>query len=142
MQLCTSIDNTAWGQWIAKMSYDPSLYGLITLLSMLNQQFTAPSAFLQHVYCLENLQQASENLEYFRNQAILCAHNDTVTEHNTQILAQLPEQACRFDSMNITDVNDDSGVHELPVEFLTSLNSAELPPITLELKIGAPVMLL
>ena len=37
MRLCTGIDNTAWGQWIAKMSYDPSLHGLITLPSMLNQ---------------------------------------------------------------------------------------------------------
>ena len=83
MWLCTSINNIAWDQWITKMSYDPSLYGLITLPLMLNQQFTIPSAFLQHVYCLENLQQASENPKYFKNQAILCAHNNTAAEHNT-----------------------------------------------------------
>ena len=142
MWLCTSINNTAWGQWIAKMSYDPSLHELITLPSMLNQQFTAPSAFLQHVYCLEDLQQASENPEYFRNRAILCAHNDTAAEHNTQILAQLPGQVCKFHSVDTTDANDDSGVHELPVEFLASLNPAGLPPATLELKIEASVMLL
>ena len=56
---------------------------------MLNQWFTVFSAFLQHVYCLKNLQQASENPEYFRNWVILCAHNDTAVEHNTQILVQL-----------------------------------------------------
>ena len=124
------------------MSYDPSLHGLITLLSMLNQWFTALSAFLQHVYCLKDLQQASENSEYFRNWVIFCAHNDTVAEHNTQILTQFSEQACRFNSVNTTDVNDDSDVHELPVEFLTSLNPAELLSATLELKIRAFVMLL
>ena len=44
--------------------------------------------------------------------------------------------------MNITDVNDDSGVHELSAEFLISLNSAELPFIILKFKIEAFVMLL
>ena len=67
MRLYTSIVNTTWGQWIAKMSYDPLFYRLITLSSILNQQFTAISVFLQYVYCLENLQQASKNPEYFRN---------------------------------------------------------------------------
>ena len=109
---------------------------------MLNQQFTALSAFLQHIYCLKNLQQTSENSEYFKNQTIFCAHNDTAAEHNTQILTQLFEQVCKFHSVNTTDVNDDSDVHELSVKFLTSLNSAELPPVTLELKVRASVMLL
>ena len=44
--------------------------------------------------------------------------------------------------MNITDVNDDSGVYKLPAEFLASLNSAGLPSATLELKVEASVMLL
>ena len=33
-------------------------------------------------------------------------------------------------------------MHELSVKFLANLNSAGLPPVTLELKVGAPVMLL
>ena len=44
--------------------------------------------------------------------------------------------------MNTTDVNDDSDVHELPVKFLASLNPAGLPPVILEFKVEASVMLL
>ena len=44
--------------------------------------------------------------------------------------------------MNITDVNNDSGVYELPAEFLISLNSAELLSATFEFKIETFIMLL
>ena len=44
--------------------------------------------------------------------------------------------------MDTTDVNDNSSVHELSVEFLTSLNPAELSSVTLEFKIRVPVILL
>ena len=142
MRLYISIVNTVWNQWIAKMLYNPSFHELIILLLILNQWFTATSVFLQHVYCLKNLQQASENPEYFRNWVIFCTHNDTAAEHNTQILAQLSEQICKFHSVNTTDVNDDSDVHKLSVKFLASLNPAELPSAILELKIKAFVMLL
>ena len=55
---------------------------------------------------------------------------------------QFSGQVCKFHSVDITDANDDSGVHELPVKFLASLNPAELPSVTLELKVEASVMLL
>ena len=55
---------------------------------------------------------------------------------------QLSGQVCKFNSVDITDVNDDSDVHKLFVEFLINLNSAELPSAILELKIEISVMLL
>ena len=73
---------------------------------------------------------------------IFCTHNNTAAEHNIQIFMQFSEQICKFHSVNITDVNDDFGVHELSVEFLTSLNPAELPFMTFKLKVEASVMLL
>ena len=44
--------------------------------------------------------------------------------------------------MNITNVNNDLDIHKLPVEFLVSLNSAELFSAIFEFKIRASVMLL
>ena len=65
-----------------------------------------------------------------------------MTEHNIQIFMQFSEQICRFHSVNITDVNDDLSVHKLFIEFLISLNSAELLSVILKFKIEASVMLL
>ena len=73
---------------------------------------------------------------------ILCTHNDTVAEHNTQILTQFFKQICKFNSVNITDVNNNLDVHKLSVEFLINLNFAELLSAIFKFKIKVFIMLL
>ncbi|CEI98201.1 hypothetical protein RMCBS344292_12316 [Rhizopus microsporus] len=45
-------------------------------------------------------------------------------------------------STDTADINDADGLHTIPAEYLQSLDPSDLPPLQLEQKVGAPVMLL
>ncbi len=69
--------------------------------------------------------------------------NDTVAALNDYILQQMHGDVQTYNSMDTADVNDSvEGHDELPVEYLQSLNPAGLPPARLQLKLGAPIILL
>ncbi|CEG85021.1 hypothetical protein RMATCC62417_18756 [Rhizopus microsporus] len=55
---------------------------------------------------------------------------------------KIPGEKVTLLSTDSADINDADGLHTIPAEYLHSLNPSGLPPSQLELKVGAPTMLL
>lgn len=83
-----------------------------------------------------------DNPDFFRSRSILTWRNDTVADLNSQVLEDLPGEEQIFEFVNQVDYTEENGTrnnaHELPTEFLQSINVASFPPPQLRLKIGTP----
>lgn len=88
----------------------------------------------------DNVQMHFRNQQWMRERAILAPKNDAVFRINTQLLNLLPTDAKVFKSFDT--VEDPTEAIHYPLEFLNSLQPSGLPPHKLELKIGAPIVLL
>ena len=86
------------------------------------------------------LQHNFENARWLSVRAILAPKNDTVNHINRKLLQLLPGDVMSYKS--IDTVPEAEQVVNYPVEFLTSLQPAGLPPHVLNLKKGAPVILM
>jgi hypothetical protein len=93
---------------------------------------------LQEVF--PNLSQHFKDHSWLRERAILAPKNDNVILINKQLLGHLPGTLHIYKSVDTVCATDDT-VH-YPTEFLNSLRPSGVPPHILELKIGAPIMLL
>nr|GEW91589.1 DNA helicase [Tanacetum cinerariifolium] len=83
--------------------------------------------------------------EDLQKKVIVCPKNKTADMINTHILSLLNhERRVYLSSDEATPHGNDGGETELlyPNEYLNTLNFARLPPHRLELKIGAPIILL
>ena len=81
-----------------------------------------------------------QNLVWLQERAILAPKNDSVKAINWSLQNLLPGAEMVYSS--IDSVIDSSEAVEYPTEFLNSLCPSGLPPHTLRLKTGTPVMLL
>ncbi|CAO3684804.1 unnamed protein product [Rhizopus microsporus] len=61
---------------------------------------------------------------------------------NMAVTENMPGEKVTLLSTDSADINDADGLHTIPAEYLHSLNPSGLPPSQLELKVGAPIMLL
>ncbi|XP_028774121.1 uncharacterized protein LOC114731164 [Neltuma alba] len=83
--------------------------------------------------------------QYFNDRAILASHIETVNQINEHMCAMLPGELHDFFSCDsVCKSNEDcDGMDNLyPTEFLNTINCSGMPPHKLQLKIGAPIMLL
>uniref|UniRef100_UPI00358E6312 ATP-dependent DNA helicase PIF1-like n=2 Tax=Myxine glutinosa TaxID=7769 RepID=UPI00358E6312 len=87
-----------------------------------------------------SLSQNYKNHEWLCERAILAPKNDIVQDINATIIQQLPDQSTWYKSVD-TVVDLDDAVN-YPTEFLNSLQPTGVPPHNLQLKVGAPIMLL
>ena len=78
--------------------------------------------------------------EYMSNRAILCPKNDEVDYVNSKILAVLPAEEKIYYSAD--SVGSDDNPANFPVEFLNSQTCNGMPPHSLRLKVGVPIILL
>lgn len=78
--------------------------------------------------------------QWLSERAILAPLNETVTKINNKLTACMTSAPKTYVSVN-SAVSEDDATH-YPVEFLNSIELAGLPPHTLTLKIGMPVMVL
>lgn len=81
-----------------------------------------------------------KNHDWLRERAILAPKNDHVNEINFKIQEKLPGAITAYQSMD-SPMNQDDAVN-YPIEFLNSLNPPGMPPHRLNLKVGAPIILL
>jgi ATP-dependent DNA helicase PIF1 len=124
------------------MSYNSSLQGNIVLPPCIHQ-ITRLTEFISRIYRDEDIQRPNLNSQvYFGERAILASRNDTVDTINEIVLDKMPGEKVTLLSTGSADINDADGLHTVPAEYLQSPNPFGLPPSKLELKVGAPVMLL
>jgi ATP-dependent DNA helicase PIF1 len=135
-------NDTAFARFLADMSYNSSLQGNIVLPSFIHQT-TQLAEFISKIYRDENIRRPNLSSQvYFGERAILASRNDTVDTINMTVLEKMPGEKVTLLSTDSADINDTDGLHTIPVDYLQSLNPSGLPPSQLELKVGAPVMLL
>lgn len=93
---------------------------------------------------LDRARDVNEARVYFTNGAILAARNDDVYHLNTRLLASLPGESHTYVSFDEAVNNADAGVDNVvfPPDYLNTLNPQGMTTHRLELKVGAPVMLL
>ena len=80
------------------------------------------------------------------NRCILCVDNNTVNRMNESIISLFPGRSKIYHSVdsvvNPDSTSPDNAYDEITDELLHSLNPPSLPPHSLTLKIGAPIMLI
>jgi PIF1-like helicase/DNA helicase Pif1-like protein len=93
---------------------------------------------------LDRARDVEESRAYFTKAAILAARNDDVHQLNTRLLASLPGESREYVSFDKAFNNADAGVdgNAFPPDYLNTLNPQGMTTHRLELKVGAPVMLL
>jgi len=74
------------------------------------------------------------------SRAILTPKNVDITALNEKVLQQFPGEMREFKSADTMAAEEDQ--IEYPTEFLNSINRSSLPPHSLCLKVGCPIMLL
>ena len=115
---------------------------MLQLPSYINRADTV-SSLCTAIYPPELLHNAPFSHESFKGRSILAYRNDTVTEFNSTLIAEMPGQMHLFHSTNSVDLNNETTEAELlPAEYLQSIDLPSLPPALLKLKIGAPVLLI
>ncbi|PAA84583.1 hypothetical protein BOX15_Mlig017082g4 [Macrostomum lignano] len=87
-----------------------------------------------------NLSHRFSDINWLSERAILCPRNDAANGINSQLLNELPGNTTSYKSIDTT-MTDDNAV-EFPIEFLNSLEPPGTPSHNLQLKVGAPIMLL
>ncbi|XP_017484852.1 PREDICTED: uncharacterized protein LOC108373467, partial [Rhagoletis zephyria] len=80
------------------------------------------------------------NPEWLRERAILAPKNDDVSKLNGQIQLKIPGEAVEYKSID-TVMDKDQAVN-YPTELHNSLEPPGMPPHSLALKVGSPVMLI
>ncbi|CAK1599568.1 unnamed protein product [Parnassius mnemosyne] len=105
----------------------------------LGEKVTSIESLISKVYP-DIVEIENKDYQWMCQRAILAARNSSVDEINDLILPKLPGDIVTYTSIdNVMDQED--AVH-YPQEFLNSLNPSGLPPHSLKLKIGAPIILL
>ncbi|KAG2192402.1 hypothetical protein INT47_012469 [Mucor saturninus] len=87
-----------------------------------------------------NLIANAENADFLMCRAILTPKNHDVNTINNILLNQFPGEAHEFKSIDEGNNEDDQLAY--PIEFLNTIDPGSLPPHSLRLKKGCPIMLL
>ena len=129
-----------FGTWLQKLSHNPQWRNRIILPPFLRQT-SQMDDFYNMVFPLEELQHAGNNPGFFRYCVILTFRNDVVAEFNESLLMKLLGEVHTYDFVDSVDINEDETDH-IPQEFLRSQTPSGLPPSRLNMKVGAPIILL
>lgn len=93
---------------------------------------------ITHVF--PDIVQNINNHSWLHERAILAAKNNDVNAINANILNAIAGDVVQYKSVD-TVINQEDVVN-YPTEFLNSLDLSGLPPHTLQLKVGAPIIML
>ncbi|GFY60504.1 ATP-dependent DNA helicase [Trichonephila inaurata madagascariensis] len=90
--------------------------------------------------CLSIHQVGVDCSSWLKERALLTPINDSANNINNFLLNKLATKRAKYESVD-SEMEAEDAVH-YPVEFLNTLNPPRIPPHVLNLKIGAPIMLL
>jgi hypothetical protein len=134
--------NTVFATWLTQLSTEPAMLGQILIPDQIYHT-ACLSTFIERIYPQDQLDNAYEKPEFFIGRAILCPRNSYVDDLNDLLLQRLHSPAYTFESADQADLNENAlGREELTAEYLRSIKVASLPLGVLQLRIGAPLMLM
>jgi hypothetical protein len=132
-----------WMQWLLETGYgrntNPTSADIVVPPAILTPSL---DQLIREIY--PNINQPQQ-ADYFLHRTILATHNDSVDALNKILLDKLPGQSQVFwsaDSAEHPPGDDGADVEAYTSDFLQSLTISGLPQARLELKLGAPVMVL
>ena len=137
MRVGSGEGNRAFADWLTRLAQEN---GPVTFPDGI-RQYRKLKPFYDSVYPDEVLSRAEEDLDTFRDRAILTVHNLTANEINEYLLTKMPGEAKEYHSADQAEIGS-SGDPPPPIELLHSFNPTSLPPSHLNLKVGAPVFLM
>ena len=143
MRVRNGMHDEGFVQWLHDLSYKSELHTSISLPSYISQPNSIED-LINAVYPLTVLQAASQDRSWFRSRALLTTLNSTVKELNSTILPRYPGALKTYLSTDTADTSESSegDVEPISAEVLHTIDLASLPPSKLELKVGAPIMVL
>jgi ATP-dependent DNA helicase PIF1 len=120
-----------------KIAADPTS-GLITIPNNFCNRVDSIETLKTNVF--PDIRRCFNDHKWLCEHAILAPKNDSANAINLQIQQQLPGKDISYKSID-TVVDVDQAV-QYPTEFLNSLEPPGMPPHSLVLKVGSPIMLL
>lgn len=143
MRLRAGGDSAAWAEWIHSLSYDPANHKMVDLPEYVRST-ASDTQLLEHTFPTVEMRGARENPQFFDGRAVLCVTNEQTEEFNDRLLNMMTGDAREYISYNRIDESElgEETPPMMPDEMLLSMKPAALAPPVLQLKVGAPVMLL
>ena len=134
--------NEQYARFLGDMSYKPELQGSIELPSYI-QRSEDTRKLVEAVFPTATLSTGTVSDIFLAERAILAIRNDCLPEFNRMLLDHLPgpESQCYAVDQALSEDHTTPN-HTFSPEYLRTINLAGLPPSALELKVGAPIMLL
>ena len=142
MRVTGGLNDADYIAWCKRLPYDPSLRENPVKLPDYIHQSQDIDSLIQRVYPNNVLQRAVRDPDSFVDRCLLTILNATVTELNAKVLQSFPGAVRTYLSTDTCSINEGKDIHIVPDEQLKSIDLPSLPPSKLDLKIGAPVMLI
>ncbi|POS82310.1 hypothetical protein EPUL_006433, partial [Erysiphe pulchra] len=131
--------NQRFADWLAKLSYTPSLYGPVELPDFIRVTHDREE-FREFVYPIQQIRTPASS--FFRERAILSSRNDEVDKFNDNLSHLIGANYHSYYSLDTTQNDQSRHVSDYTPEFLRTVSGQGLPPGKLTLHVGMPVMLL
>lgn len=146
----TGQNQIQFSSWLKDLGEGKNLHGC-THNRLTNKAVAIPqqclvaneSELIKKVFGVGNID--VNNVDSFKNKAILCPKNVDALRINELILNKIPGETTTYissDELVSEDHDDDENLINYPIEFLNSLTPFGLPPHKLNLKVGSVIMLL
>jgi len=121
---------------------DLNMYGKISLPEYI-RKFETVDLLCDQLYPQALLDEAVRSYSSLIGRAILAINNDTVTDFNNSLLDKMNGTEHRLEAVNKLELSEEAPASEpYAVEYLQSINLASIPPSSLRLKVGVPLILM
>ena len=133
--------NAQFAEWLAGLSRDPEMEGPVTLPDYIPRASNT-AQLCEAVFPCAQLANPDRDPDFFERRAILAIRNDQLPPLNNMLMAQVPGDAQSFYSVDTACTEDGDPAEEATTEYLRTVDLPGIAPSVLELKVGAPVMLM
>jgi len=121
---------------------DLNMYGKISLPEYIRKVETV-DLLGDQLYPQALLDEAVRSHSSLIGRAILAIKNDTVTDFHNSLLDKMRGTEHRLEAVNKVELSEEAPASEpYAVEYLQSINLASIPPSSLRLKVGVPLILM
>ena len=143
MRLSHLTDNKQhFAQWLLEVGHDTNLDTNRTIPFDINMRVDDSDTLINIIY--PNIEQLLPPPSYFIDRIILAPRNADVKDLNCAILQCFPGELLTNYSADSIEMEPGvfSNCHQIPLEYLRSINHSGLPPGELHVKLGCPLILL